>query len=390
MTILHYFFWLCIFGAVYSYIFYPFTLMLHRRNRGRDTEGSSQIVWPTVTIIIPVHNGADVIAGKIIATLALDYQSDLLEILVVSDGCSDMTDEIVESYASRGVRLVRSQRRRGKEEAQRMAIAQSNGEILVFTDVGTATPTESLKLLIAPFADSNIGATSSEDKFLDEEGCPKGEGVYIHYEMWLRRLESERATLVGLSGSYFAARRAVCADWNTDVPSDFNVAIECARNNLRAVSVSGAKGVYADVAEPTNEYRRKLRTVVRGMRGLLVKREVLNPLRYGFFAIQMWGHKVLRWAMPWCLIGVFLLSGALSKGNVLFLWFFIMQISVYILAVGPKLFPSLGEITPVRILYYIGTVNIAILHATFQVLIGRRITTWEPTKRQPRSSGRQD
>ena len=98
----------------------------------------------------------------------------------------------------------------------------------------------------------------------------------------------------------------------------------------------------------------------------------------------------MRWTMPWFLISVFLLSGVLSIENTLFLYFFIIQTGVYILAVGPQIFPFLRKITLLRILHYIGTVNIAILHATFQVLMGRRMTTWEPTKRQPRSPGQQE
>jgi len=361
-----------------------------KRNRRSDPECRALSEWPTVSIIIPVYNGADLIATKMETTLALDYPADLLEIVVVSDGSTDCTDDIVDTYADQGVRLLRTEKRSGKEEAQRVALKQSSGEIVVFTDVGTTTPTESLKSLVAPFSDPGIGATSSEDGFLEDGGRPSGEGVYVRYEMWLRRLESERATLVGLSGSYFAARRSVCADWNTDVPSDFNVAIECARHDMYAVTAPGAKGVYADVADPSKEYTRKVRTVVRGMRGLLNRREVLNPIRYGFFAIQMWSHKVLRWAMPWCLLAVFVLSGVLSKTSTFFLWIFVAQIGAYIFAVGPEFSPSLARILPIRILNYIGTVNIAILYATVQVLMGRKMAAWEPTKRRPGSAGQQD
>ena len=383
-------FWLSLLGSVYSYLVYPLILMLRQRRKRSSVEPTIAPTWPKVSIIIPVHNAADIIANKIDTTLDLDYPKELLEILIVSDGSTDGTDKVVQGYSDRSVRLIQTLHRCGKEEAQRVALGESSGEILVFSDVGTVTPPESLKALIVVFSDMSIGAASSEDKFIAQEGSPKGEGMYVRYEMWLRRLESERATLVGLSGSYFAARRVVCEDWNTAVPSDFNVAIECARKQLRAVSVPEANGVYMDVAEPSQEYRRKVRTVVRGMRGLLVNRMVLNPFRYGFFSIQMWSHKVMRWAMPWFLISVFLLSGVLSIENTLFLYFFIIQTGVYILAVGSQIFPFSGEITLLRILQYIGTVNIAILNATFLVFMGRRMTTWEPTKRQPRSPGQQE
>ncbi len=337
--------------------------------------------WPDVSIIVPVYNGEDIIARKLDITLDLEYPTESLQIVVVSDGSTDRTEEIVEGYASRGVQLVRTGNRCGKEEAQKIALKACNAEIFVFTDVGTTTPPESLKKLVLPFSDDQIGATSSEDKFLDEDGRPKGEGIYVRYEMWLRRLESNRATLVGLSGSYFAARRSVCTTWDTEVPSDFNTAIECAENGLFAVSVPGANGVYADVANPSEEYGRKVRTVVRGMRGLIFKRKVLNPLQYGFFSLQMWGHKLTRWLMPWCLLIVFVTSIVLSKSSAFFFAIAVLQAVMYFLAFAPAVVPSLMNFLPLRILYYIGTVNVAIAHAAVQVLSGRKMAAWEPTKR---------
>jgi len=361
---------------------YPILLLLRRPRRSYSSALESQFEWPSVSIIIPVYNAAGIVAEKIRSALSLEYENGLVDVLVVSDGSTDKTDHIVESFADRGVRLVRTGARKGKELAQKVAIAECNGEVIVFTDVGTMTPPESLRLLVAKLGDQEVCATSSEDRFVSADGKPMGEGAYVRYEMWLRRLESERATLVGLSGSYFAARREICDDWNTNVPSDFNVAIECARNGKRAVSVTGAHGIYRDVANPSNEYKRKVRTIVRGMQGLLQKRAILNPFRYGFFSIQLLSHKIMRWATPWGLIMVLLASGLLAGQSSLFFYIFWLQAGMYALAMLPIVVPALKRITLLRLFNYVVTVNIAILHASVLILLGRHMITWEPTERQ--------
>jgi cellulose synthase/poly-beta-1,6-N-acetylglucosamine synthase-like glycosyltransferase len=370
------------FVAVYSYLLYPLLLLLKRRRPTIADNSTTQDHWPSISVIIPAYNAIELIQKKLDSTLALEYESSLMEVIVVSDGSDDGTDDIVRQYEKRGVRLLKLDGRSGKESAQKFAISKSNGDILVFTDVGTETPPGSLKKLLRVFVDFDVAAASSEDQFLSLDGRPMGEGAYVRYEMWLRRLESARSTLVGLSGSYFAARRTICSNWDTHVPSDFCVAIECARNGQRAVTVPDAYGVYRDVANPANEYQRKVRTIVRGMRGLIQKRDTLNILKYGFFSVQLFSHKIMRWAMPWGVLLVFISTCALAANNTWFQWLLFFELSALVLSLLPTLVPPLRKITLLRLLNYIGTVNFAIAHAAILVMLGRQMVTWEPTKRQ--------
>ena len=173
------------------------------------------------------------------------------------------------------------------------AIRDAGGDILVFSDVSTCIPADALLTLAAQFEDPRIGALSSEDRFISNDGSVVGEGAYVKYEMWLRRLESDRAGLVGLSGSFFAARREVCEEWDIFSPSDFNTALNCAKKGLVAITCSEVIGIYSDVKDPALEYRRKIRTVVRGMTAITRHPEMLNPLRMGLFAFQVWNDKML-------------------------------------------------------------------------------------------------
>src|SRR3989304_2873281 len=109
--------------------------------------------------------------------------------------------------------------RKGKESAQIEAVKCAKGKVIVFTDVATLLDTHALEQIVSNFADPSVGCVSSEDRLVARDGKPFGEGLYIRHEMWLRRLESRVHSLVGLSGSFFAARREACQDFSGEVQS---------------------------------------------------------------------------------------------------------------------------------------------------------------------------
>lgn len=188
--------------CIYSYFLYPLILKFLP---ARKTSGSVLLKdneLPKLSVIVTAHNEELRIREKLENTLQIDYPKESLEVIVASDFSTDATDAIVESYADKGIRLVRADKRKGKEYAQLCAILASQGQILVFSDVATKIPAEALRLLVSRFSDDQVGAVSSEDQFISNDDRVVGEGAYVKYEMWLRGLESDRAGLVGLSGSF--------------------------------------------------------------------------------------------------------------------------------------------------------------------------------------------
>lgn len=336
---------------------------------------------PYISIIITAHNEEIRIAEKIRNTLELNYPKELLEILVASDASTDDTDQIVRNFDANGVKLVRADERKGKEYAQLQAIKVAQGEILIFSDVATQITEDTLKALANRFADSQVGALSSEDRFLSEDGAVVGEGAYVKYEMWLRKLESQVNSLVGLSGSFFAARKVICENWDISVPSDFNTALNCAKLGFVAISDSEVIGYYKDVKQGKGEYARKCRTVVRGISAIASKPEVLNFSKFGFFAFQVWSHKIMRWVVPWFLLGLLMASIFLLKEHWIYLSAFVVQIIFYGLVISGALVANLREQVFIRIPFYFVQVNIAIAHATIAFMLGKRIVTWTPSKR---------
>ena len=333
------------------------------------------------SLIITAHNEESRIKEKLDNSLQIDYPKELLEILVASDCSTDATDSIVQSYAEKGIRLVRADERKGKEYAQLCAIRESNGQILVFSDVATRILPDSLRIMAIQFADQQIGALSSEDQFISNDGRIVGEGAYVKYEMWLRRLESDRAGLVGLSGSFFAARREVCEQWDIYSPSDFNTALNCAKKGLVAITCPDVHGIYKDVKDAGLEYRRKMRTVIRGITAIARHPEVLNPFTMGLFAFQVWSHKIMRWGVPWFMLIFAILTLMLQGQGTIYMLALVAQIVFYALALAGWLSVRMRENALVRIVFFFVQTNMALAQATLSFLSGKRMTVWTPSQR---------
>lgn len=372
-------FWLCIVAATYSYFWYPALLLILPPGKARPAAAQPPIRH--VAIVIAARNESATISEKLENTLALYPGEAELEVIVASDASDDATDRIVLGYQSKGVRLVRSGLRRGKEHAQGLAIAATTSDLLVFTDAGTILPKDALTHLLQAFRDPGVGAVSSVDKFITGDGRLQGEGAYVRYEMWLRDKESRFYSLVGLSGSFFAARRAVCREWDDRIPSDFGTALNCVRAGMRAVSDRHVIGYYKNITDTRKEYQRKVRTVTRGMNALRVRRDVLNFARYGRFSFQVLSHKVMRWSTPWFLLGALCTSALAAAKSPLYTGLLAMQVVLYLSPLACRLGPGLRSIGLLRLAVYFVEVNLAILQASLLVLAGRTILTWEPSKR---------
>lgn len=365
----------------YSYFLYPLILKLIPARPEIDSQIIDDNKLPGLSLIITVHNEEGRIRDKLENTLQIDYPSEHLEIIVASDFSTDATDEIVRSYEEKGVQLVRADERKGKEYAQLCAIRASKGEILVFSDVATQIPAKAFRLLAGHFVEKQVGAVSSEDEFISNDGRIVGEGAYVKYEMWLRRLESARAGLIGLSGSFFAARREVCDEWDISSPSDFNTGLNCAKKGMVAITCPDVVGRYRDVKHSGLEYRRKMRTVIRGITAISRHPEVLNPFSMGMFAFQVWSHKIMRWGVPWFMLAFAIITLLLQGQSVIYMLALIAQVVFYALALAGWLSTWLRKNAIIKIVFFFVQTNLALAQATLMFLLGKRMTVWAPSQR---------
>ena len=370
-------FWGSVALVFYAYLGYPCALWALSLFRSRPVRGAATgDEAPRVSFIITAHNEAARIRDKIENTLAQDYPADALEVLVASDCSTDETDDIVREYSPR-VRLVRAPERRGKEAAQGLAVQSASGEILIFSDVATALARDGVTTMVANFADPTVGCASSIDRFVDADGRISGEGAYVRYEMSLRALETRVNSLVGLSGSFFAARREVCRQWATDRQSDFSTLLSCVEAGLRGVLDPRTAGYYRNIADDRRELDRKVRTVVRGMHVLATNARMLNPFRHGLFAWELASHKLCRWLVPFGML-IALISNVLVVSHS---WLYgatlAIQCGFYAAAAA-----GLWTRAPfLRIPAYLLLANFAVLTAWLRFARGERVSTWNPSSR---------
>ncbi|HOD72784.1 MAG TPA: glycosyltransferase family 2 protein [Deltaproteobacteria bacterium] len=371
-------FWGALGAIAYTYFGYPLILLVCSWFMKRTVRKDHRYT-PPVTLIITVHNEAARIEKKILNTLDLDYPSELFEIIFASDASIDGTDEAVLLHAGPKLRLVRSPRRGGKEYAQKCALEQAAGEIIVFSDVATMLERQAIRRIVSSFADPSVGCVSSEDRFIDEKGNVSGEGAYVRYEMWLRSLESKVHSLVGLSGSFFAARRNLCRDWPTDIPSDFNTLLNAVRNGYRGITDPESIGMYQNIRDEGKEFQRKVRTITRGISALLSDISLMNPLRYGIFSWQLVSHKLLRWLVPLFMAIAFIANMVLGFSKRVYLVVFICHVLFYVM---PSLSYTMGlRSSLIKIPYFFVLVNRAIAVAWLNYIKGQRYVIWTPTER---------
>jgi glycosyltransferase involved in cell wall biosynthesis len=371
---------LSIFCIAYAYFIYPFSIYIIGFILKKKIINQA-LIFP-VSIIITAFNEEKRIKKKIINAIQVEYPKDNIQFIVASDGSTDGTNAIVNTFRDYGVELLSIAERKGKENAQREALKRARGEIIVFTDVATILEKNAIKRIVSNFADPSIGCVSSEDRLLGKDGKLSGENTYVRYEMWLRRLESKVSSPVGLSGSFFAARKSVCEDFSAEMDSDFRVLLNSLKQGMRGTIDEGAIGYYMDLSDRKKEFDRKVRTVVRGLTLFFRNTEFLNFFKYGLFSYQLFCHKLLRWLVPFFLIILFAVNiplALLSNGYAILL---VLQCTFYGVAVISLCFDwySSGMILMKIPLYFV-TVNASILVAWFRFLTGQRVLVWTPSER---------
>jgi cellulose synthase/poly-beta-1,6-N-acetylglucosamine synthase-like glycosyltransferase len=294
-------------GAAIAWILAGYPVVVWFLSRLRSRPVRKDPVEKTVTAIVAVHNGGHYLAAKLDSLLALDYPGELLDIIVVSDGSTDNTSEIAQSYADRRVRLLEVPKG-GKCAAYNSAIPQAQGEILFLTDVRQPMDPGSLRYLLESFADETVGAVTGELVILKGDGRNEADvGAYWKFECWLRDSLAQIDSMMGASGSFYALRR------NLAVPVPPHVLLDDMYLPLKGAFLRGYRLVMErrarayDLAMPVStEFRRKVRTLAGNYQLLWELPEMLGPRNRMWF--HYYSYKLGRLALPWLLAGFFLLS----------------------------------------------------------------------------------
>jgi cellulose synthase/poly-beta-1,6-N-acetylglucosamine synthase-like glycosyltransferase len=372
--------WLGVGVVLYVYVGYPMLVTALARTMGGPAKRAE--VRPTVTVIIAAYNEEKNIRAKLDNVVALRYPASLVDILVASDSSNDSTDAIVASYDHARVRLVRLEGRQGKTACQNAAAAQANGDILVFTDATTVISPEALSSLVENFADANVGCVAGSLTYEagSESGTARGGTEYWSYELGLRRAESRLGGLVGVSGCLYAVRRCLYRPIEPILISDFVIALRVRELGFKTVLEPKASCVERTLGQASSELSMRVRVAIRSIHALLVERRLLNPMRYGLFAWQLWSHKALRYASPFFMVLCFVASFTLYQRPWYLAFALLQSFFVALGASGFVLGPRTYRLGVLNKPYYFLLANLASLIAVIRYVRGDRVVTWTPVR----------
>lgn len=374
-------FWCLVAVVFYVYAGYPLILLMVTRRVDTPAGGHHEHL-PTVTLLISAFNEEACIAQRLDNCLELDYPTDLLEVIVVSDASSDATDEIVARYADKGVKLLRMEQRGGKTLGLNAGVSNARGDMVVFSDANAMYRPDAVRALVARFADSEIGAVIGESSYVEPDSdAGRSESLYWRYETAVKLLESRQGSVVGGDGAIYAVRRSLYTPMSAESLSDLVNPLQVVQKGYRCVYEPKALSYEQTAGEFFKEYRRKVRIVNRAWRALMSMKGLLNPFRFGVFSWQVISHKLLRWLVPVFLVAIFVVNGLLLGEHPLYWFTFAVQLLFYGLAIAGALLRGRHSLAmPLYIPYYFCLVNIASARGIFEAYRGKTYTTWSTAR----------
>ena len=372
-------FLVCFGSTAFLYFGYPMVLWMVGRLRPRPVRRGP--ARPRISVIVPVFNEERVVRPKLESLLAQRYPRDLMEILVVSDGSTDRTEDIVRSFGDDRIELVKRPRQ-GKVAALNEGVARAKGDVVALTDANAILKADALALLAESFADPEVGAVSAVQTYAAAgagDSTAGGEGAYWRYDTWLKRLESTIGSMFAADGSLYCLRRALYVPITDPAQADdIAVSTRVVLQGFRLVLDERAVVVEEAPAESTQEFRRKVRVTIHSVRALLnLGRDLWFS---GFYSFELLFHKLFRHYVPVLLIGMFLSSAILAGSSPLMLWLTLAQLSFYFLALLGFLLrrhPA-GSWRLFSVPHFFVLVNGAALFGIVQLALGARPATWTP------------
>jgi len=382
-------FWSAAGTLTYTYVLFPLLVIVRRALRPRPHRRAE--ITPSVTMIIAAHNEAASIGGKLENLLSIDYPEDRLEVVIASDGSDDGTDEIVGRYGERGIRLL-SLPRLGKAAALNAAVTEAHGEILVFSDANSIYALDALRALVRPFADPEVGGVAGDQRYLAgdlADAIAAGEERYWDFDRRLKAAESGAGNAISATGAIYAVRRSLFRPVPPGVTDDFYTSTGVIALGYRLVFAADAVAYEPVATTGEIEFGRKVRVMTRGLRGVLLRRSLLDPRRHGFYALQLFTHKVLRRTMALPLLALAVTSPLLWRRGALYRAATVAQTAFYALGAAGILLAArpLGRRQALALPAFFTLVNFASLRAVWTLLRGRNIDRWEPKRPEAAADG---
>lgn len=314
-------FWAMLLIVFYTYFGYGILLYIiiriKRLFRGRPLKAAmpTDEELPTMTLMICAYNEEDVVAEKMLNTLAIDYPKDKFKIMWVTDGSNDHTNELLANYPE--VDIVYTPERKGKTAALKHGLKELKTRYVAFTDANTMINPGALREISRQFMDPTVGCVAGEKRVAAKkagEMAAEGEGLYWRYESTLKRWDSELYSAMGAAGELYAMDPRLCRDVPDEaLLDDFMMSMYVVDEGHRIVYAPEAYAQEYGSANTFEESKRKRRIAAGGLQSIWWLRRMLNPLHQPLVTFQYVSHRVLRWSVtPIALVLLLLINIALT------------------------------------------------------------------------------
>lgn len=392
-------FWFCIGLVAYTYVGYgiiAWILVKIRKILGKEFKKYNDSTFlPKVTLVVPAYNEMACIEAKVKNTFGLDYPSELMEVLFVTEGSNDGTSEYINSLKDHysNLNMIGGDTRRGKIEAMNIAIKTINTPIVIFTDANTNLNNQVIKNIVRHFQDPVVGAVAGE-KRIETEGSEAaagaGEGLYWKYESFLKKLDTELYSVVGAAGELFAVRTHLFGEVEKDtLLDDFIVSLRIAANGYRVIYEPNAFASERPSFSIQEEMKRKIRIAAGGFQSIARLDYLWNIFRFGLLSFQYVSHRAMRWAVaPFCLPLIFLLNIILFFIDTNFIdqptyqLIMLAQIVFYLMAIiGYYLENKKIRVKALFVPFYFSFMNYCAIKGYFRYRNGLTSGIWEKAKR---------
>lgn len=361
---------------LYTYAFFP--LLLHWRARGLSLPDAPVVdTWPSVSIVIAAHNERFSLPVKLASLEKLDYPKDKLELVIVSDGSTDDTQNYLsEQFKDRQrYTVLHLEKSLGKCGALNKGVELANNDIIVFMDARQAVSSNAIKALVPYLQDPEIGAATGELVLSDEGNLDASNfGLYWRYEKWLRDNETRLFSTTGVTGALYAIRRK---DFIPNIVGtlldDFETPISLLKQGKRTIYVPGAYAFDKTNDNLALEFRRKVRNLAGNWESFMKNGWLFNPSKNPVWW-QFLSHKVFRLLVPFAMI-IALISAALGSGLFLKSMFW-LQASFYLVTAASyaKLPGTSNKL--VNFFKVFVQLNAAALVATVRFFTSSRTISW--------------
>lgn len=370
---------------LHSYVFYPILLSIFSTLKRKQKDKESKQVG--VTILMAAYNEEAVIEEKLNSILHSEYPQELIQILIGSDGSTDQTDQIIESFKTKfnDLQLFQFSGRNGKPNIINELKDKAKYELLISTDANVMFDPKTIESLVRHFQDPKIGLVDSNMINIDlkKDGISHQESSYISRESIIKNQEGKIwGAMIGPSGGCFAIRKSlmptVPKNFTVD---DFYICMKVFEKGYRAINDLEAK-VYEDVSNDIQEeFRRKVRIATGNFQNLFTFKQLLYPFWTGL-SFAFFSHKVLRWIGPFLIISLFIANSFLLKTHIFF------QISLFgqLILLGSPLFDQILKKIGIHAVFlryaaHFYMMNWALLFGFIKYTKGINSNVWEPTKR---------